>query len=71
MAVLASQFVPSLISLAGAMRGKDYAVVGDSYLKIIQDTGFIVRPLRDTCIVVPAVFRWSKDDANPAHAGAP
>jgi hypothetical protein len=57
---------PSLISVAGAMRGKDYAFVADSYVTTVEDAGFFVRHIRDLGIVSTAVLRWRKDDENPA-----
>jgi transcriptional regulator with XRE-family HTH domain len=44
--------LPSLISVAGAMRGKDYAFVSESYETTVQDAS--------------AVFRWRAGDENPA-----
>lgn len=58
--------LPSLISVAGAMRGKDYAFVSESYEKTVQDAGFLVRPVRDIGIASSAVFRWRSGDENPA-----
>jgi transcriptional regulator with XRE-family HTH domain len=58
--------LPSLISVAGAMRGKDYAFVSDSYVTTVQDAGFVVRRIRDMGIASNAVLRWRKADANPA-----
>jgi len=58
----------SLISVAGAMRGKDYAFVSDSYVTTVEDAGFFVRRIRDLGIVSSAVLRWRKGDENPALA---
>jgi transcriptional regulator with XRE-family HTH domain len=58
--------LPSLIGVAGAMRGKDYAFVAESYVKTVVDAGFLVRPIRDLGIVSSAVLRWRSDDENPA-----
>jgi transcriptional regulator with XRE-family HTH domain len=56
----------SLISVAGAMRGKDYAFVAESYEATVLDAGFILRPIRDVGIAASAVLRWRRDDDNPA-----
>jgi transcriptional regulator with XRE-family HTH domain len=58
--------LPSLISVAATMRGKDYAFVAESYVTTVLDAGFVVRPVRDIGIASHAVFRWRKDDENPA-----
>jgi transcriptional regulator with XRE-family HTH domain len=56
----------SLFSVAAAMRGKDYAFVAESYLSMVIDAGFVVRPVRDIGIAARAVFRWRNGDDNPA-----
>jgi transcriptional regulator with XRE-family HTH domain len=56
----------SLIVLAATMRRKDYAFVTESYAATVQDAGFVVRPVRDIGIASAAVFRWRRDDGNPA-----
>jgi DNA-binding XRE family transcriptional regulator len=58
--------LPSLISVAGAMRGKDYAFVSESYETTVQDAGFLLRPVRDIGIASSAVLRWRSGDDNPA-----
>jgi len=58
--------LPSLFSVAAAMRGKDYAFVAESYVTTVVDAGFVVRPVRDIGIASSAVFRWRADDENPA-----
>jgi transcriptional regulator with XRE-family HTH domain len=58
--------LPSLLSVAGAMRGKDYAFVSESYETTVQDAGFLVRPVRDIGIASSAVLRWRIGDQNPA-----
>jgi transcriptional regulator with XRE-family HTH domain len=57
---------PSLISVAAAMRGKDYAFVAESYVTTVLDAGFLVRSVRDIGIAAGAVLRWRSGDANPA-----
>jgi transcriptional regulator with XRE-family HTH domain len=57
---------PSLISVAAAMRGKDYAFVTESYAATVRDAGFLVRPVRDIGIAAGAVLRWRSSDENPA-----
>jgi transcriptional regulator with XRE-family HTH domain len=58
--------LPSLFSVAAAMRGKDYAFVAESYVATVRDAGFVVRPVRDIGIAAHAVFRWRSGDENPA-----
>jgi transcriptional regulator with XRE-family HTH domain len=58
--------MPSLIGVAAAMRGKDYAFVAESYETTVRDAGFLVRPVRDIGIAADAVLRWRKGDENPA-----
>ena len=58
--------MPSLIGVAGAMRGKDYAFVAESYEATVLDAGFVIRPIRDIGIAANAVFRWRSGDENPA-----
>jgi hypothetical protein len=58
--------MPSLIGVAGAMRGKDYAFVAESYETTVLDAGFVIHPVRDIGIAANAVFRWRSSDENPA-----
>ncbi len=58
--------LPSLIVLAATMRNDDYAFVTEGYAGIVQDAGFVVRPVRDVGIAARAVFRWRSGDADPA-----
>jgi transcriptional regulator with XRE-family HTH domain len=57
---------PSLMSVASAMRGKDYAFVTESYEATVLDAGFVVRRIHGIGIAAAAVFRWRKGDENPA-----
>jgi transcriptional regulator with XRE-family HTH domain len=58
--------LPSLFSVAAAMRGKDYAFVAESYVASVVDAGFVIRRIRDIGIAAYAVFRWRSGDENPA-----
>jgi transcriptional regulator with XRE-family HTH domain len=60
--------MPSLLALAAAMRATDFAFVTQSYVTTVEAAGFHVRPVRDVGIAALAVFRWRKDDENPALA---
>jgi hypothetical protein len=48
------------------MRATDFAFVTQSYVTTVEAAGFHVRPVRDVGIAATAVFRWRKDDDNPA-----
>jgi hypothetical protein len=60
--------MPSLISVAAAMRGEDYAFVAESYETTVRDAGFLIRPVRDIGIASVAALRWRSGDENPALA---